>query len=563
MTTLPIDSFRDDAWESASNARRASTRDDPAIFGRVYLGDYFALPPSPMHRDLNARFKSMQKERGARLAVAAPRGYAKSTTANLNHAMWAALHGHEKFIVIVSATHDQACLHLEHIRSELANNERIREDFFERRDLSDVEGKSQDKSRRDRLLLPYGSVIQAVGAGQAFRGIRRRWHRPSLIIADDLEHSEHVQSARQRKKLRKWFLGTLLKAGDSKTNVVMIGTILHFDSLLADLLDPRKFPGWEQHMYSAIMSFPDCVDFWDQWERIYRRQESYGPENGPVAAERFFEGNRQMMLQGAKLLWPEREDFYAMMVQRAREGHESFDAEKQNQPNDPSERVISEDRMSFWDDEHRNPKALLRALTGSVDIIGACDPSLGGDDGDQTAIVIVARHRRSNRFYVLEADLARRTPDQTIRRIIEWARTYTINKFVIESNQFQSLLADQLRKALRDARIYLILEKVRNSGSKEARIKGLEPLISSGELELSRRHSELLKQLLQFPHSTYDDGPDALEMAVREGTHYRNSVIFEPDTPRGSWREERVWNGDTPLYVKEHIASGQNLPPHT
>ena len=45
---------------------------------------------------------------------------------------------------------------------------------------------------------------------------------------------------------------------------------------------------------------------------------------------------------------------------------------------------------------------------------------------------------------------------------------------------------------------------------------GLEPLIASGQLLFSRKHTTLLEQLRQFPLGAHDDGPDALEMAVTE-----------------------------------------------
>ncbi|MEL6311356.1 MAG: hypothetical protein AAFQ17_03155, partial [Pseudomonadota bacterium] len=50
--------------------------------------------------------------------------------------------------------------------------------------------------------------------------------------------------------------------------------------------------------------------------------------------------------------------------------------------------------------------------------------------------------------------------------------------------------------------------------NKEARIAALEPLVSQGMVRFSRRHTKLLEQLTAFPNGKFDDGPDALEMAV-------------------------------------------------
>ena len=54
----------------------------------------------------------------------------------------------------------------------------------------------------------------------------------------------------------------------------------------------------------------------------------------------------------------------------------------------------------------------------------------------------------------------------------------------------------------------------RNSTDKLGRIASLQPLITSGQVRLSRRHILLVDQLRHFPMGAHDDGPDALEMAV-------------------------------------------------
>ena len=48
-----------------------------------------------------------------------------------------------------------------------------------------------------------------------------------------------------------------------------------------------------------------------------------------------------------------------------------------------------------------------------------------------------------------------------------------------------------------------------------ADLSQLEPEVTQGIVRFSRRHSLLLDQILQFPLGIHDDGPDALEMAMR------------------------------------------------
>lgn len=153
------------------------------------------------------------------------------------------------------------------------------------------------------------------------------------------------------------------------------------------------------------------------------------------------------MLQGTKVLWPEREDFRALMVIREREGLHSFQAEKQNEPIDSEQCIFAEQNFHYWDDEHADEDALRAAIGKNGGYFyGACDPSLGRrtGQGDYTAIVILYQSMKPRINYVVVADLARRPPGQTIERIINYTKMYPISKFAIETNQFQSLMCEDI-----------------------------------------------------------------------------------------------------------------------
>jgi predicted phage terminase large subunit-like protein len=63
--------------------------------------------------------------------------------------------------------------------------------------------------------------------------------------------------------------------------------------------------------------------------------------------------------------------------------------------------------------------------------------------------------------------------------------------------------------------IYPPIEPVTNTSDKQARIEALQVKVKLGYIQFSKRHTELLIQLKYFPKYAHDDGPDALEMAVR------------------------------------------------
>jgi hypothetical protein len=101
-----------------------------------------------------------------------------------------------------------------------------------------------------------------------------------------------------------------------------------------------------------------------------------------------------------------------------------------------------------------------------------------------------------------------------------------MNKFVIEANLFPELLLKTVKERAYKENVIAPLKEIRNTKNKELRIFGMETYITTGTIMFSRKHGILLDQLKYFPRGDHDDGPDALEMALREAE--LNEVNFEP-----------------------------------
>jgi predicted phage terminase large subunit-like protein len=494
--------------------RRAIAGTSPQAFAQVYLTAECSLRFSRMHAEIFESLQNIIDKRAGRLAIAAPRGHAKSTIVSLAFILWCVLYEKEKLVLIVSATQDQAILLLKAIKDQIRGNEQLIQDF------PDVCKPRLTPWRDNRIQLGNGAMILAYGANQGLRGAKNKGHRPGLIVVDDIENSEHVISEEQRRKMVEWFRGTLLHAGHPGTNVVVVGTVLHYDSLLANLINPKDRRGWEGRKYQAIENFGDHPDLWENWAGIFRCKIDHEDETGPEAANAFYESNKTEMLQGTKVLWPEREDYYALMVIREREGLHSFQAEKQNDPIDSEQCIFAEENFQYWDDLHVDEEALRAAhRKHGGSFYAACDPSLGRrtGQGDYTGIVILYQSRKPRINYVVVADLARRSPDKTIERIIKYTTMFPISRFAIETNQFQSLMCEDIIRRAKQAGIRTSFVGVESRTHKESRIASLEPEVTQGRVRFSRCHHLLLDQLRQFPHAAHDDGPDALEMAVQVG----------------------------------------------
>lgn len=501
--------------EALRQKRRALACSSPEAFARIYLGGHFSRPGAAMHTDLFGMFLQATQQRGARIAVAAPRCHAKSTVVSLACVLWAAATEAEPFIWIISSTLEQAQHLLSPIREQLETNELLRLDFP---GASVVPPTRKPKPWRGKLIeFPNGCQIKAVGLDQQVRGIRHRQHRPSLIVLDDAEHLEHVKSEEQREKTREVFERTFLKAGDEGTNVVMLGTVMHQDSLLARLIDPDASPGWASRRYQAIVAWPERMDLWDRWEDIFRKRTPWEGADGPEAAEAFLTAHREEMHEGAEVLWPAQHSLESLMLARECEGRASFSSEMMNDPLDPEQCLFADAELAFWDDEHGSVEELLEASSDRVGLVGAWDPSLGrrGGQGDYSAFVILAYDPETEIRSVVEADLRRCKPDTMIERILGYLRQYELKLVGVESNGFQELLLKDLQRRAAEENLAPRLCEVSNTGDKQGRIEALEPLVARGLLRFSRQQRDLLKQLRAFPTAKHDDGPDALEMAVR------------------------------------------------
>jgi len=468
-------------------------------WAQKYLGAHFTRPASDMHRFLGRHLDRLSHTNGSKLNVLGPRGAAKSTLATLAFVLRMAVENREPYIWIVSDTKPQACAHLENVKTELLDNRRLAEAFPQAAGKGPV-------WRNNSITLRNDVVIEAFGTGQRIRGRRRGAHRPTLIICDDLQNDGHIQSALQRDRSRSWFHGTLLRAGTSRTKVVNLATALHREALAVELCET---PGWISRVFKAIERWPENMSLWQEWERIYTdvKNADYRQD-----ARCFYERNRRAMDAGAVVLWPEEEDLYALMCMRAEGGHAAFEREKQNSPINPE--------LCEWPEDYFDERIWFEAWPQNLPLKTlALDPSKGSDArrGDYSALVMLGVDRQG--ILYVEADLARRTTPQIVADGVECYRRFRPDAFAIEANQFQDLLGGQFEAEFRRQGVLAARPCLMdNRTNKQVRIRRLGPYLAGRRLRFradSPATRLLVEQLKEFPVGDHDDGPDALEMAIR------------------------------------------------
>jgi len=180
-------------------------------------------PIPDFHKDLWALCESEYPQ----VAIAAPRGHAKSTALTFSWLLYRLMFRLSRHVLIISSNESLAADQLAEIRTELHDNEALAELFgpfrFAVEKEAELIGFFPDKSAF-RLI--------AKGAGQRMRGLKWDRKRPDLVLCDDLEDDEIVLNEDRREKFRRWFYGAVRPIVKTGGLIRLYGTIIHMDALL-------------------------------------------------------------------------------------------------------------------------------------------------------------------------------------------------------------------------------------------------------------------------------------------------------------------------------------------
>lgn len=491
--------FTDDRKAQRERVNRA--RKDLEFFGLTYFPHYLDTPPSQLHKYFCLRYPQMvmrasETGEGDREADAAPRGNAKSTWTTLILPLWCAAYKHRLFPLIVSETAAQSADFISFIKAELETNERLKQDFPDLCGEGPVWQASQ-------IITRNGVKIRGVGAGQKLRGMRHGSRRPDLVICDDLENDESVESPDQRKKLEKWFFKALMKIGQPDTVYIVVGTILHYDSLLSNLL---KKPGWKGRKFKAILKWSQSK-LWEKWESIFT-DISLSKEDAEAQADAFYLANEETMLAGTEVLWREREPYYYLMKMYVSEGPAYFNSEKQNEPINPEDAVFLEEWIRYYDEDEVDLSGIPQGC--------AIDPSMGKKSRAADPSAIIGGRMKDNVIYLTVADIQKRHPDRIIDDFLTYHTRDRFTQVVIEDVQFQEYFKDAFEAETHKRGLTVYVEGVKPNVDKDLRIITLQPWVKNGWVRFKRQGmGELIKHLIYYrPRGKggHDDGPDALEM---------------------------------------------------
>lgn len=241
--------------------RVALTYADPMLFALTYLPHHLrdpnapTLPPSfaDCHFDWcrlalrwaanrNRNTNDPIKPQEDRIAEVAPRMCGKSTWWFLIVPMWAAAHGHKRFVAAFASTATQAEGHLKTFKNELDNNRYLREDFP---DLCAPKRRPRGAvvaDRVDTFQAQSGFVFAAKGVDSSNLGMKVEEVRPDLLLMDDVEPDESSYSADLADKRLKTIQDAILQL-NIYASVVFVGTVTMPGSIIHQLVKSARQQG--------------------------------------------------------------------------------------------------------------------------------------------------------------------------------------------------------------------------------------------------------------------------------------------------------------------------------
>jgi predicted phage terminase large subunit-like protein len=305
------------------------------------------------------------------------------------------------------------------------------------------------------------------------RGLRHKSHRPDLIICDDIEDIASTKTQDNRDKTFNWFTGEIIPAGDLDTKIILIGNLVHDDSLMVRLrekIENNEVAGVFK-AYPLINSHGECL-----W-----------PEKFPDEAS--LEALRKEVM--SKQAW-EREYLLKII------------------PDD--EQIID----PLWIRTYHEIPADMKRLGVFVGVDLAISEKT---TADYTAMVPVLACSRNSELYLYvlpEIVHARMSFPKTCEQIqyldLKLNSKYKMNpEFIIENVAYQDAVVQHFDKTSID------VEGVRPLGDKRERLNLAATALSDKRVFFPHEASDkLIQELVHFGSEKHDDLADAFSLVTLE-----------------------------------------------
>ena len=419
--------------------RQRSARESHLLFFYLYFPHYIKYEIADFQKEI---FKITENADNKLACIVAFRGSGKSTLVTFSYALWSILGMQEKkFVLIICQTQAQAKQHMSNLKYELENNKLLRNDMGPFRE----EVGSESWAISSLVFQNTGARITIASIDQSIRGMRHHEYRPDNIILDDVENMSSTATREGRDKIFDWFTREIIPLGDLGTRIILLGNLLHEDSLMMRLkrkIDAKELSG-SMHWFPLLDENGDCL-----WSGKFDTKEKIEELHRSVANE---------------LAW--RQEYLLEILS-------------------DSTRVIHPEWIQYYDFEQFIKTAHFHKCIIGIDLAISVK-----DNADYTAMVAIGTvgYGFSTKAYVIPGSFHKRV---TYPEVVEEIRALSNEfrkqcgsqpLFVIESNGFQELYVEAVSS------IGALVKGVKHMNDKRSRLALTSSLIQSGNILLPQR----------------------------------------------------------------------------
>jgi predicted phage terminase large subunit-like protein len=472
--------------------RTSITKDSFLYFFHFYYAHYVKYQTADFQKEI---IHYLERSSTEDLFIVAFRGSGKSTMVTTAYPIWAILGTQQKkFCIIFCQTQAQAKQHMMNIRTELEGNDILK------RDLGPLREESDEWGSHSIVFKKYGARITVASAEESIRGLRHNEHRPDLIICDDVEDVQSTKTREGREKTYNWLRGEVVPAGDKNTRLIIVGNLLHNDSLLMRIREDiaqNKTKGLFKE-YPLLDEEDNCL-----WPGKYPTAQDIEDEKMKVASE---------------ISW--KREYLLRII-----------------PSD--DQVIYPEWIKYYEELPGTGHKAYRGTYAGVDLAISTK-----DSADFTTVVSAHIYGRNEkiRIYILPNPIVKKLnfPAQ-IEMLKNFKKTQMPrheDKLFVESTAYQEALPQTLEFQGIKA------EAIKPKGDKRTRLALTSTSIKSGIIKFPKHGCEqLIEQLIGFGVEKHDDLADAFSLLI--------NTTFDK---RANDPTLLIWfMGDEPVYYDDYI----------
>jgi predicted phage terminase large subunit-like protein len=438
------------------------------------------------------------------VAIAAPRGHAKSSAITFAYVLFVLLERLESHLLLIGSNEDLASAFVHDIKTELNENEALRADYGIEKLVKETE-----TELIVRLAGGHKFRVIAKGAGQRMRGLKWERKRPGMVVFDDMEDEEMVINEQRRDKFRRWFYGTVRPILSGGGKIRGVGTIIGFDSLLERMMPPEKSPETVIEPLRTYSKRPKA------WASVKYRAHSH---------------------DFSSVLWPQQKNAAQLQKIRAEyAGMGMLDTYGQEYLNDPIDQGTAyfrqQDFLAMRPQDFETRKTYY----------AAADLAIGETERNAYTAIVVGGLDSEGFLNIVDVRRERLDGEQIIEEMFSVHSRWDTHIFRLESENIEKAIGPFLYRKMDETGIYLPIDAKAPTKDKDKRARSIQARMRAGKVRFNKDadwYAPFEEELLKYPKFPYKDQVDAfawLGLMLEEMVEPPSDKELEEDEYRESY----------------------------